>query len=422
MPVEENDPFEERFADALRHAGNTFETSSLDLAVRGEARGRRSAARRRIAVVGSVTAVALAGLGGTLVLHGGHGNGERQQSVAAGPNPPAAARTHRATVTGDELIGTLKKLLPEGKFSQEEGRGTDEPLPPYTTVVYDDGNGKAAVSVSLNRLWPGGRMAHQATPCPDRAYVAFDACTSTTLSDGSALTVMKGYEYPNRRSGTKVWRADLVTPAGQHVTVQEWNAPAEKDAPVSREQPPLSTAQLKALVGAQEWRNAVNTMPKPLAESDPDAGQGAPGGSVSSTLASLLPMGAEVVSRSGKDEWFGYVVLDDGKGASLVQVNVDLTKQDGDHTAPDGKDDRFGSGAKTLPDGTKVATRQGHGEKGGKGVVMWTVDTLRPDGRRVAISAFNSGAQYTASTRSAPVLTMAQLEAIATSTKWHPTR
>ncbi|WP_320408496.1 hypothetical protein [Streptomyces nodosus] len=65
MPVEEHDPFEDRFADALRHAGHAFETGGLDLAARGEAQGRRSASRRRATAVGGVSAVALAG---TLVL------------------------------------------------------------------------------------------------------------------------------------------------------------------------------------------------------------------------------------------------------------------------------------------------------------------------------------------------------------------
>lgn len=105
------------------------------------------------------------------------------------------------------------------------------------------------------------------------------------------------------------------------------------------------------------------------------------------------------------------MVLDDGKGQSLVQINV----QPG---MADVADALFGADAETLPDGTKVATRQEPGEKGGEGVVMWTVDTLRTDGLRVVISAFNSGAQHTAATRDTPALTMAQLKEIATSEKW----
>ena len=105
-------------------------------------------------------------------------------------------------------------------------------------------------------------------------------------------------------------------------------------------------------------------------------------------------------------------LCDDGNGASLVQVNVQSD-------ASDVEDQLFGDGTRTLPDGTKVVTHQRPGEKGGAGVVWWTVDTIRPDGYRVVISAFNSGAQNTAATRKAPVLTMKQLEAIATNAKWY---
>ncbi|GAA3220717.1 hypothetical protein ACFQE4_20390 [Streptomyces thermocoprophilus] len=81
-------------------------------------------------------------------------------------------------------------------------------------------------------------------------------------------------------------------------------------------------------------------------------------------------------------------------------------------------DELFGSDAETLPDGTRVAVHQGPGEKGGEGVVMWTVDTLRADGRRVVISAFNSGQQSTARTRETPALTVAQMREIALSPAW----
>ena len=46
------------------------------------------------------------------------------------------------------------------------------------------------------------------------------------------------------------------------------------------------------------------------------------------------------------------------------------------------------------------------------------MDTLRTDGRRVVVSAFNSGAQETPATRQTPALTMRQLRAIALSPAW----
>nr|WP_228924442.1 hypothetical protein [Streptomyces sp. DH7] len=43
---------------------------------------------------------------------------------------------------------------------------------------------------------------------------------------------------------------------------------------------------------------------------------------------------------------------------------------------------------------------------------------MRPDGMRVVVSAFNSGAQSTPATRPEPALTMDQLVALATSPRW----
>lgn len=408
MPVEDHDPFEERFATALRHAGGVFEPSRQDLAARGEARGRRLALRRRAAVLGGVSGVALAGV---LVLSGAEGNGGGRQSVVTGSSAPSASPVQADPMTGAQLVRTLEKLLPEGRFTEEKGRGTGARLP-YAGVVYDDGKGKAAVSVSLGRLRPGGEEARQTTECPDKVYIAYDACRTTTLSDGSKLMILQGYEYPDRRSGTRLWTAELVSPAGQHITVQEWNAAAEKGAPVSRELPPLAPARLTELVTAREWRTAADAITVDPAAPEPTAARGVPGGSVSSMLVSLLPRGLKVVSKSGADSGFGYAVVDDGKGASLVQVNVQpgMSEDEGE---------LFGAGSRTLPDGMKVATHKKPGEKGGKGVVMWTVDTIRPDGYRVVISAFNSGAQYTAATRGTPALTMKQLEAVARNAKWY---
>ncbi|MDQ0992783.1 hypothetical protein [Streptomyces sp. V3I7] len=418
MSVEEHDPFEDRIISALHQVGGTFDSHRLGLAARGEERGR-TLRRRRAAVVTGAAAVALVGLGGTFALPVLQHQGGAQRSVAAdaparGWAPPGAAGAR--PVTADEVIGTLKKLLPEGEFSGEEGRGSEEePQVPYAQVVYDDGKGKAAVSVSVNRVEPGSRETTETTTCPDKTFIPYDACLTEKLADGSALMIVKGYEFPDRRVDTKLWTAELVTPKGQHVTAMEWNAAAEKDAPISRDTPPLSPKQLRSLVSARAWRDAADAIPAdPNApQRDPRPAQGlVPGGSVTSTLTRLLPKGPKVATKgSATDPEFGYVVLDDGKGTSLVQVNVQRDMSD------DAKE-LFDAKAKKLSDGTLVAWHRRPGEKGVKGIVWWTVDTLRTDGRRVVISAFNSGTQHTAATRATPALTMKQLEAIALDPRW----
>ncbi|MGY4926147.1 hypothetical protein [Streptomyces sp. 900105755] len=408
--------FEVRLAAALHDAGDTFEADRGALAAGGTVRGRRLWLRRRATVLGGVAGVALAGVGGALLVPRiGAPSGQPPAAVSTTPRP-AASPTARA-VTSDDMISMLEKLLPEGKFGKAEGRGVDvsEPLAaPYAQVVFDDGHGPGAIGVAVNRVLPGGSDARQAVQCPDKIYTPYDGCVTRHLPDASVVTVVKGYEYPDRRVDTKLWTANLVTPDGHHVSVSEWNAAAEKDAPISRAEPPLSVDQLTALAAAKEWRGVVDAIPEdPRQTQEPPVAQG-DGRPILKTLTSLVPKGLKVVAHgSDDDSEFSYVVVDDGKGRSLVQVNVqpdmsDVAKQ------------LFGAGSETLPDGTRVAERKQPGEKGGAGVVMWTVDTMRTDGFRVVISAFNSGSQRSAATRTAPALTLKQLRAIALSAKWRP--
>ncbi|WP_149830884.1 hypothetical protein [Streptomyces tailanensis] len=432
MPIDQHegpydDPFECRLGAALRQAGGDFDTDRHALVSGGAVRGRRLLFRRRAAVLGGVAGIALVGVSGALLLPGGGGTGG-EQSVAARPSLPPV-KDDDGKVSGADLIRTLKDLLPQGEFSREEARGADSELGPYVQVVFDDGDGGAAVQVGLGRIEADSEQARQLTECPDKAFVEFDSCEESTLDDGSRLMLFQGYEYPDRRVDTKFWHAELVTPDGYEVSVMEWNAEAQKDAPVTRDEPPLSPAQLKTIVLDGAWRKAIDAIPEDAkvpeeketsSTESPESGSTGgtsvdpptvAGDAIQKTLTGLLPEGPEVVSKGGQETDFAYVVLDDGKGQSLVQINVQPGMQDLADTL-------FGPDAETLPDGTIVTTQQGPGEKGGAGVVMWTVDTLRTDGLRVVISAFNSGAQHTAATRDTPALTLAQLEEIATSEKW----
>lgn len=433
MPVEHrDDQFEDRLGAALRNAGGAFDADRAALVAGGESRGRRLRMRRRTAVVSGAAAIALVGVGGALVAPwsgdggvqrasgvGGTTVGPGDTTATAGPGDATGTATP-SPVSGEQLLGTLKELLPGGTFSEESARGTDSELGPYAYAVYDDGDGAAALSVSLGRVEPGSGKARQATECPDKAFTPYDDCAISTLSGGTKLRILKGYEYPDRRVDTKLWSADLVTAVGEHVSVMEWNAAAEKGAPVSRPEPPLDSARLKTLVTDPAWLRAVNAIPEPAGTgtgTSPSPSQTPPpaveGGSILTTLTSLLPADLAVVSRGGQEAEYGYVVVDDGKGKSFVQINVQPNMKDVE-------DELFGPdrNPETLPDGTKVVVRQGIGDDRGLGLIMRTADTIRPDGMRVVISAFNSASQITGPTRENPALTLDQLKAIATSPKW----
>ncbi|MBT2417936.1 hypothetical protein J7F01_09265 [Streptomyces sp. ISL-22] len=412
MSVEhDEDRFEGRLSDALHDIGSGFDADRAALVAAGRARGRRLRLRRRAAVAGGAAGIALVGVGGALLVPWGGAADPLPSSSSVAEQPSGTPSA--VPLTSRELITTLEGLLPEGKVSDQEARGTgDSPLPPYVRLVYDDGKGPGAVGVSLNRIEPGSDHARETTDCPDRTLVPHDSCVATRLPDGSLLRLFQGYEYPDRRVDTKLWSADLVTPAGQHVSVSEWNAAAEKDAPVSRSEPPLSTAQLKELVTAQVWRKYVEFIPEdpkqPTASAAPSHAVEPGVDSVLNTLVPLLPKGVDVVEK-GED--YTYLVLDDGKGRSYVQIDVQ-------HGMGDVADELFGADSETLPDGTKVVARESGGDKGVEGSVMWTVDTLRTDGFRVVVSAFNAGTQHDAPTRPTPALTREQLREIALSPKW----
>ncbi|MCZ0980093.1 hypothetical protein O1L60_17005 [Streptomyces diastatochromogenes] len=310
-----------------------------------------------------------------------------------------------------DLAAVLKANTPAGQWQFDNLDGTGQSV----TGVYDDGHGKAGVSVGLYRAGGSPEAGTDQVTCPDKALVPYDRCADGRLPGGERFMAIEGYEYPDKREETKNWRAVLLTKDGILIDASEYNAAAEKGAEISRENPPFSLSQLKALVTAEAWRPLAARLPQLPGRADTPGTHRPPtvpgAAAVQATLRSLLPKGVTVESHGG-DDGHGYVVVDDGRGPSLV--GVDVQPAAGDLT------DLFtGEGVVTLPDGTKVKATRQPGEKGGEGVVWWNVDTLTPEGFRVIVSAFNSDAQYKAATRDEPALTMEQLKTIALSPKWH---
>src|SRR4051794_20194306 len=288
MPEDQHtDPFEERFTAALHETGGGFDTDRTALAARGAGRGRRKRVVRRgpaprggagggvalrggggrAAVAGGAASVVLACVGGALVLRPGGTATEAVPSSATASAKPKPSIT--ATLATDEqMVETLKSLLPKGEFSEERGQGNERThklkVPaPSAGLVFDDGQGAAAIGVSVGRVQPGGTTARQAAQCPDRVYIPYDGCRTSRLADGSVVTVLQGYEYPDRRVDTKFWSAELVTPTGQHITVSEGKAAGEKDKPVTRTDPPPRPAQLTRLAAGEEGGTGGNAPPPP---------------------------------------------------------------------------------------------------------------------------------------------------------------
>ncbi|WP_329400983.1 hypothetical protein [Streptomyces melanogenes] len=408
-------PFEDQLGDAMRSTGDGFvpedRRALLDGALMS---GRRRLARRRAATVtGSVVALAAVGLGGAWAsgLVGGSsggsgGSGGPAASVAA---PPKSTLPERVSVTAEQMIKNLISLLPPGKTSVERGSGAgqtgDKFTSPSASVVFDDGKGKGSIGISLSTIDPAGEGATGYVTCPSKAITDYDHCAAEVLPDGSRFMLFQGYEYPDRREETKNWRATLVTPKGVLVDASEYNAAAEKGAKISRVDPPLTGAQMKALVSAEVWKTTMAGAKVPRSESVPRSEPS--GASMQRELVASLPKALKVVDQ-GNQGGYAFAVVDDGKGKSLVGINV----QPGMGDVP------LQGAVSTLPNGTRVGEEQRPGEKGGAGVVWWTVDTIRKNDLRVVISAFNTGNQNAPATRATPALTMAQLKGIALDPKW----
>ncbi|MFE1876505.1 hypothetical protein ACFW9N_37550 [Streptomyces sp. NPDC059496] len=407
--------FEDELAEALRRTGESFAVDAGALAQAGERRGRRLARRRAAVAGGSALVLVLIATAGAYSggLFGGSGAQGAVRVAAPPPTPPGNGRlTGTGAVTAEQMIGKLKSLLPGGRLTEPEARGTDDELGPRVGAVYDDGKGPAAISLGLQRVDPfsSGSRAH--TECEDENLHAYDGCRTEQLPNGSRLLLHQGYEYPDRRTDTKVWRAVLVTVQGFLVDASEWNAAADKGAPVSRTDPPLTIEQLKALVTSDTWHPALNDLPaadpEPAPRPESIALRGRKAVDALEQLMNRFEITVPIASKGGQGT-YGYVVLDDGKGKSLVQINVQSNANPSGFTG--------NSAVTTESDGTKVKVTAEPGEKV-RSVTQWKVDTLRKDGLRVVVSAFNTADQNGPATRSSPALTMGQLRQIALAPEW----
>ncbi|SEK19661.1 hypothetical protein [Streptacidiphilus jiangxiensis] len=411
-------PFEDRLAQSMRDTGEDFAPRDLvGLVNGGVTDGRKRRRRRNVAVLGGSAALALVAVGGAMVPSLLNTTGAHH--VAGPAAQPKMSLTASAKPVSDgelakQMIDTLKGLLPSGgRITDATGRWVmpgGRMLAPLASLVYDDGHGASAIEVGLTHNRPGGQLPSCANP----AYAPNDVCHTYRLPGGAWLYLDQGYEYPSHGYGTKDWHATLIKADGSQIDVDEWNAAAEKGAPVTRATPPLSADQLRALATSTAWRPLLAALPAPKPIPPRPSGLGPDGGAILRTLNGLLPHG---VTGHNPDSQSGYAEeqLRDGKaGAGLIGVNVQLFNSSEDA----GIVSQLFAGATTLPDGSRMVVRQQAAEKGGSGAVQWVVDLIRPDGERVVAQEFNSPRQGVAADRSQPVLSIDQLKALVTDPAW----
>ncbi|MFE2166719.1 hypothetical protein ACFXB3_16910 [Streptomyces sp. NPDC059447] len=423
--------FEDEFGEALRRAGDGFTADRHALVEAGERRGLRLVARRRAAVIGG-SVLSLALIGGVGAYAGGLLDGSGRAEVAMPPSPsggpsggggtpepPPVPPRGAGTVSAEQLVEALKGLLTEGDLSVTKARGTDG-TGAGVMGVYDDGEGGAEISLSLSRVDPNGSQAFTETLCSKKYLTEGGDCAREQLADGSKLLIEQQNAPRDLTPGHKRWRAALVTPQGYLVKITEsnspfgvapGNAPSESANAFTRTDPPLSPARLKALVTSDKWHPALDDLPpaNPWPKGwSPMRDNALRDLKAVDQLQKIMGGGMKfpVVSKGGEGG-SGYVVIDDGKGKSLVRL--DVVKETGvpvfeDSVAP-------------LHNGIRIKITQGPAEKG-RGVVQWTVDSLRKNGLRVTATAYNTADPNGSATREAPALTLEELQRIVTDGTW----
>ncbi|MFJ8628753.1 hypothetical protein ACIRD3_38730 [Kitasatospora sp. NPDC093550] len=400
--MSEPDPFEEDLLYALTRTGEGFRTGPADLVDGGYRRGRRRWRRRSTAaVVGGAAALALVGAGAVHLAGASSVPGAVAAAASASGTGPAAPSASPSTVviTGDEVVATLRALLPAGATTGAKGRGTDDPAFDGTfagaSLVFDDGQGPAAVSLSVQRNRKGRA---QERSCPDPKLDRIDSCAVSTLADGSRLFLSQGYEYPDHRAETKEWIVALDGPDGREVVLSEWNAAQEKGAAVSRPAPPLSPERLRAIVTDRSWDRIVAGL------KDNGVDRAAEGTGLSlddrrALLARLLPAGTDVTGIDG-NEVTADVRLD--RSGTAGSVFLQLRKVS---PAAAEKTAQAFEGATVLPDGGRLRL---HGP-----------GTADPQGRPMA--ELLRGDRYVSAAQGPtgqPLLSVAQLEAIVAAPEW----
>ncbi|MEU6273735.1 hypothetical protein ABZ871_15205 [Streptomyces populi] len=126
------------------------------------------------------------------------------------------------------------------------------------------------------------------------------------------------------------------------------------------------------------------------------------------TLTALLPAGLTHSSPPG-GERSGQLWVDDGHGKSLLEIHVSR------QTSTTAIRDHVFAGTTPLADGTLITSRQA---PPGTNPGHQAVNVLRPDGLYVTLMQWQAPSQNAPSTRTTPILTPAQLRAVATSSRW----
>ncbi|WP_228974212.1 hypothetical protein [Streptomyces sp. DH12] len=287
----------------------------------------------------------------------------------------------RDTVSARGMTETLRALLPKGgTFGQERARGTADHRGPTATLVYDDGKGGTAVTVSLYRVDPDGYSTRQFTRC----HVSH--CVREKLPDGS---VTRSHDVRTQRPQQVLERSvTYVSATGDMVEVDTRSAPGTGQAP--RAVPALTSEQLKALAMSPRWRPALDALPPAPDEERDGPGRVWESGRGAADWSYLMAKGSQVVDT-------------DGLGPGLVELRIDRKRRN-------------------TTDEVVLDVREEKVAEGGEGVTRWTVTGAQPRGHYVTVTAYNAPAPDADATRTTPAINLPEMKALATHQDWNNDR
>ncbi|SFT31412.1 hypothetical protein [Streptomyces sp. ok210] len=299
-------------------------------------------------------------------------------------------------VSPKSMIHLLESTLPDGKISQREAvSGTLS-----ASVLFEKGSQRSEIKVILNR-W-SVPVPIQTSDCPDVAYAPFGKCVQKETSRGAKLILDQSPEDQERPLGAQIDIARLTYPDGRQVAVAQTGHKAKND------EFPITPKQLSNIATSVVWDRILNKIPR---RPSADSGKRITARKITTTIKSLLPAGIEA-GREGGDVGFGHIVVDDGRGESLIGVDVQQWK------AGNADLEKMFRESKRLANGVRIRVVKRPSSRGGKGATELVVDTLDKNGFRVRVTELNARSYHLPASRTDDALNQQQLRQIALDEAW----
>ena len=281
------------------------------------------------------------------------------------------------------------------------GGGRPYTQPASAQVVYDDGHGAAHLALSITL---GDGDSQPGSSCPLKRPASLLSCKESKLANGSTVMVAESALGSARHLR---WTATLTTRNYDQIIFDEVNSTSEaQSSPVTRATPPLSAAQLSAIVSDSAWSQVLAGLRPTRPDGQPSQAQ------VIALAKQLQPTGFRFGSNTAENNEgeAEFPVTKDGEdGNSGTQLMVEVQHWPAG-TYDEVRAQDFAS-ATRLSDGTLLLVAHLPTSP----VPLLQVSVLRPDGTvvRLAEPALGRGKD-----ESSLVLPLAQLKAMAQNPLW----